>query len=103
MKKKIAVIFLFLYLVMSVAAQSSATVSEWLRQALNKSTTALNLARRDYNANKDTIGRLYEEILDLALRFQNYFNQGNMPTDSQLNTWNRIIANINEINQRMAR
>jgi hypothetical protein len=104
MKKKItAVLLLLCFGSMLVFAQSPATVNEWLRQALNKSNTALTLARRNYDANEDTINRLFEEMTDLMLKIQNYFNQGIIPTDDQINKVNQFNANIAELNQRMAR
>jgi hypothetical protein len=102
MKKKITAVLLLLCLVsMVVPAQTAATVDGWLRQALTKSNTALTLARRDYNSNADRINQLYREIQDIMLKYQNYLNQGNVPTDNQARIIMKTNANINEINQRM--
>jgi hypothetical protein len=88
---------------MVVLAQTSAQATAWLREALTKSNTALTLARRDASSNVDRIYKLYTEIQDLWLKYENYHNQGNIPTDTQARMATQIVANLNEINQRMMR
>jgi hypothetical protein len=95
MNKKISLILLLLIISVAIVfAQSSATVDGWLRTAHTKSTTALSLARQNYDANADRIYSLYLEIQDLVLKVQNYFNQGNILTESQVERLTKIQANI---------
>jgi TolA-binding protein len=101
MKKRIATVFLFLCLAVAASAQSSATVDSWLSQTLDKSNRMLSLARENPRANADAIAQLWEEILDLVLRVENYQNQGNSFTADQINKMGQIGANGYEVKRRM--
>jgi hypothetical protein len=102
MKKMVLFFFLIGLVSVSVFAQSSARVNDLLNQALSKSIRALNMAKTgDFDSTASTIQSLLQEIQDYGFQIENWANQGNSFSSDQAEKWAKIIANVNEITQRM--
>jgi hypothetical protein len=102
-KKSIVIVFgLFFAVTALVFGQSSNTVSTWLNQALSKSNQALRLVRStDAESNISEIQSKLGEIRDVILKVENWTNQGNEFTSDQMEKFLKVMANINEVNQRI--
>jgi hypothetical protein len=102
MKRAGLVLLLFCIACAFVFAQTnSGDVTGWVDTALSFSNQAVNLARADYNANLDQIGRLIDQTNDYLFRIQNWLDQGNTLNSSNQEKFRRINANIQELQRRL--